>query len=320
MKTLLALHRARPPLFRVFTISALGLLLANYPGQAQEQAQEAKWPSRVLLTNDNGIDDTGLIELARAFARVPGVEVIVAAATQDRSGTSNYAGATWADREYRVTRQELDPGIEAWAVDGYPADCVLFALSGPLRDRLPDVVVSGINGGPNLGDAWFGSGTIGAARTAAYFGIPAVAVSGLDDDDPAVVEFATSWVADFVQSGFVAALEAPEYLTVSLPVGHPSRIRGVRVVERARGLLSGESQPVERAEGQKDGGVQMWRLELRIAGLPAENTDVRAVQEGYIAIVPMHADESDADLMTRLSDLTHLIPAVQSAGVEPSSH
>lgn len=262
------------------------------------------FPRRVLLTNDNGIDDTKLVELARAFAREPGVEVVVVAATRDRSGTSNFLGATGTGR-YRVERRDLGPGIEAWALDGYPADCVIFALTGPLRERLPDVVVSGINGGPNLADDWFGSGTIGAARTAAYFGIPAIAVSGLDDDDSAAVAAVTSWVVRFVRSPIGASLEPPEYLTVSFPVGNPARIHGVRVVERARGLMDGRSH---RIEG--DDSAAVWGLEITTnVELAGAGTDVAAVAAGEIAIVPMRVSEYDSDLAARLHRRLNLIPA-----------
>ena len=261
------------------------------------------FPSRILLTNDNGIDDTALIELARAFARIPGMEVIVVAATRDRSGTSNYLGATNTG-QYRVERRDLGPNIEAWAIDGYPADCVVFALSGPLRDRLPDVVVSGINGGPNLGDDWFGSGTIGAARTAAYFGMPAIAVSGVEDDDPSAVAAATEWVVRFVRSSVVASLEAPQYLTVSLPsVTSPDEAE-TRIVERARGVMDGRST---RVEG--DDSVSIWQLEIEArperAGM---GTDVPTVAAGHVAIVPMRANEYDAELAAVLRSRTSAIP------------
>jgi 5'-nucleotidase len=271
---------------------------------ATTSAEPTSFPDRVLLTNDNGMDDTGLIELARAFAREPGVEVVVVAATRDRSGASNFLGATGTGR-YHVERRDLGPNIEAWSLDGYPADCVIFALTGLLRDRPPDVVVSGINGGPNLGDDWFGSGTIGAARTAAYFGIPAIAVSGLEDDHPGAVAAATSWVVRFVRSGLVASLEAPEYLTVSLPVGTPPEIRGARIVERARGLITGRSR---RVEG--DDSAAVWQLALETAEEgPAPGTDVAAVGEGLIAIVPMRVDEYDAALAERLRRRSREVPA-----------
>ena len=262
-----------------------------------------EFPGRVLLTNDNGIDDTALIELARAFAREPGIEVIVVAATRDRSGTSNFLGATSTGR-YHVERRDLGPNIEAWALDGYPADCVVFALSGPLRDRLPDVVVSGINGGPNLADDWFGSGTIGAARTAAYFGVPAVAVSGVEDDDPAAVAAATGWVVRFVRSSVVASLEAPQYLTVSLPSGTPPDGGRARIVERARGLMEGRSYQVEG-----DDSAAIWQLEIETQYERAgEGTDVSTVAAGDIAIVPMRANEYDAELAERLRGRTPAIP------------
>ena len=269
-------------------------------------ARPMPFPGRVLLTNDNGIDDAGLVELARAFSRVPGTEVFVVAARRDRSGTSNFLGAT-REGEFRVERRDLGPGITAWAVEGYPADCVVFALTGPLRGRPPDVVVSGINGGPNLADDWFGSGTIGAARTAAYFGVPAVAVSGLEDDHPGAVEAATSWVVRFVRSELVASLVAPEYLTVSLPVGTPPEVRGVRIVARARGLIEASSRPLEAAAEDL---ATVWRLEIETdPGRAPEGSDVNAVADGFIAIVPMRVDEADPELAERLRRRSSRIPA-----------
>jgi 5'-nucleotidase len=262
-----------------------------------------EFPGHVLLTNDNGIDDTALLELARAFAREPGIEVTVVAATRDRSGTSNFLGATSTGR-YAVERRDLGPNIEAWALDGYPADCVVFALSGPLRDRPPDVVVSGINGGPNMADDWFGSGTIGAARTAAYFGIPAVAVSGVEDDDPAAVAAATEWVVRLVRSSVVASLEAPQYLTVSLPFETPPNGGGARIVERARGLMGGRAH---RVEG--DDSAAVWQLEIETQHeRAAEGSDVATVAAGDIAIVPMRVNEYDAALAERLRGRTSAIP------------
>lgn len=267
------------------------------------------FPSRILLTNDNGIDDTALVELARAFADIPGIEVIVVAAMSDRSGTSNYLGATNTG-QYRVERRDIGPNIEAWALDGYPADCVVFALSGPLRDRIPDVVVSGINGGPNLGDDWFGSGTIGAARAAAYFGIPAVAVSGVEDDDPAAVTAATDWVVRFVRSSAVASLEAPQYLTVSLPIGAAYHASEARVVERARGLITGRSIQVEG-----DDSASVWQLEIEARPERAgADTDVPTVEAGDIAIVPMRVNEYDTEFAERLRSSAEALPEWVAAG------
>lgn len=295
-------HRVRSNCIWIVLVLVLGAC------SSRAVPDNGAFPRRVLVTNDNGIDDVKLVELARAFAADPGVEVIVVAATHDRSGSSNFMGATGTGR-YTVERRDLGPGIEAWALDGYPADCVIFALTGPLRERLPDVVVSGINGGPNLADDWFGSGTIGAARTAAYFGIPSIAVSGLDDSDPAAVAAVTSWLVRFVRSRIVASLEAPEYLTISFPVANPARIQGARFVERARGLIDGRSH---RIEG--DDSVAVWGIETTTnAGLAGAGTDVAAMAAGEIAIVPMRVDEYDSDLAARLQRRQGLIPAWTAA-------
>ncbi len=268
-------------------------------------------PRRILVTNDNGIDDAGLVELARALARTKASVVVVASQT-DRSGASNYMSATRAGR-FVVQRRDLGEGIEAYALDGQPADCVIFALSGPMRDDPPDLVVSGINGGPNLGDDWFGSGTIGAARTAAYVGIPAIAVSGVEDDDPAAVAAAATWVAGLVGSELVAGLEAPEYLTVSLPE-RVTRRPDVRLVRRARGLLTGGSTPGDTSAD----GTQTWDLRMEVDPSKAgADTDVAAVSGGDIAIVAMRVDESDPQLASRLGGLLSSVPPWPADAASP---
>ena len=213
---------------------AVALILVVSHGTHAAHAQEASpWLERVLLTNDNGIDDEKIVALARAFANA-GVETLVVAPAQDRSGAGAYS-RLMSERPRRVelTRHDFGEGVEAYALDGFPADCVLFAFQGIFRDRHPQLVVSGINGGPNLGSDWFGSGTIGAARTAAFAGVKALAVSGLDDDDAPAVVAHSNWVVRLALSGYVSALEPGQYLTVGMPRKLPEQIKGVRVAERA---------------------------------------------------------------------------------------
>ncbi|MEM9304253.1 MAG: 5'/3'-nucleotidase SurE [Pseudomonadota bacterium] len=282
-------------------IAMVLLLTASAAATAQEQP--TTWPNRVLITNDNGIDDPKIHALARAFSQV--AETWVFAADQDRSGTTNMMAAIRAG-EIHVQRRELGEGVEAFAVQGYPADCVLFGLAGPLRDRLPDLVISGINGGENLGDDWFGSGTIGAARAAAYFGLPAMAVSGLDDGNPDAVATAVDWVVRLAQSEIVRSLERSQYLTVSLPRVHPSEVSGVEVVERARGLVGGRARKVaETADGS-----QTWRFDLEVDHTAAsDQSDVAAVLErSAIAIVPMRAGEADPQALAGLQSRLEKLP------------
>jgi hypothetical protein len=119
---------------------------------AEAQGADPAWPRRVLITNDNGLDDPKIVALARAFA--PQAETWVVAPLVDRSGSTRFLSVSRSGR-LAAERRELGAGIRAFAVDGFPADCVLLALYGPMRDARPDLVVSGINGGPNLAhDCW----------------------------------------------------------------------------------------------------------------------------------------------------------------------
>ncbi len=236
----------------------------------------------------------------------------VVASFEDRSGSSNYASlSTKHGRALFVKRDYASASLVAYGVSGHPADCVLFAIRGLLKDRPPDLVVSGINGGPNLGvDDWFGSGTIGAARAAAYLGIPAIAVSGLDDDDAEMVDAVTAWVVEFSKSQVVQQLQRGEYLTISIPEKKASEIRGVKVVERAPPLEDFELVNVwTEAEEGDDETEEIWLVHKKEPiGTPPPESDVTWLERGYIVIVPMRVDEHDRPKLAQLQGEIHSIP------------
>jgi 5'-nucleotidase len=286
------------------TIYLLAITLALV-GTATATASEAQTPQenrrRILLTNDNGIDDPKLVALARAFARQ--AETWVVAPDRDRSGTGSHLTFP-ATGQLIAERRELGEGIEAFAVAGTPGDCVVLAATGLMAGNPPDLVISGINGGTNAGDEWLFSGTVGAARVAAL-GVPAVAVSGLDDDLPGAVEAAVNWVVRLASHEVVTGLRPGEYLTVSLPRIPPSEIRGIKIVDRAPGM------PALRFASEDD---TTWRIVGQTAPhspMPADS-DRAAIDAGFIAVVPMRLDEVDLDRLARWRRRDIQLPEWQS--------
>jgi 5'-nucleotidase len=148
---------------------------------------------RILVTNDDGVDAPGIDALVEALRALPDTEVTVVAPLANQSGS----GGNTTPGELAVTDVTTASGYPAKAVDGYPADAILWALDQGGVEEPPDLVVSGINFGQNLGPAIEISGTVGAARAAATRGIPALAVSqGIADqpDFPSAVDEAVAWV------------------------------------------------------------------------------------------------------------------------------
>lgn len=284
-------------------LPALTLLLM-FTGPSRAVAQDGAWPRRVLLTNDNGIDDVATRALARAFARI--ADVVLVASTEDRSGTSNLMSFPRTGR-FVVERRDVGEGVRAWALDGYPADCVVFALAGPMADAPPDLVVSGINGGANLADDWFGSGTIGAARTAAFLGVPAMAVSGVDRSDPDAITAVVEWVLRLARSEVVQQLRAPDYLTVSLPAVPPAQISGIEVVPRARGSRSAVARPDRTVSA--DAGKEVWTIEVTPGSAPDSASDTAAVGRGHIAVVPMRVGDANSEQLAWLRSHAAQLPA-----------
>ncbi len=275
----------------------------------KETGKSTKWPHRVLLTNDDGIGETRLWALGKAFSKVS--DTYIAASFEDKSGTTNFSSLGKYKRSLFVKREYKAKNLTAYGVAGYPADCVGFGIKGLLKDRPPDLVVSGINGGPNLGDdGWFGSGTIGAARTAAFLGVPAIAVSGLDDDDKEMVRWTCQWVIRFSQSKIVKELKPGEYLTVSIPKVRPAEIKGIKIVRRTPPVMDfGFEKVWEKVEEDEKETEEVWMAHMKgISKVPPADSDGVWFQKGYIVIVPMKIGENHEGMVNKLRARTHELP------------
>jgi 5'-nucleotidase len=144
-------------------------------------------PLRILVTNDDGVGSEGIDALVQGLRGVADVEITVVAPLEDMSGT----GRQISRGRVTATATTTQSGFPATAVDGFPADTVIYAVKR--LDLKPDLVMSGINAGANLGAISYGSGTVGAAMEAGLLGIPSVAFSQGDSD--ASADYASGAVA-----------------------------------------------------------------------------------------------------------------------------
>jgi 5'-nucleotidase len=267
---------------------------------------------RVLLTNDDGIQATGLNELRRALLEVPGVELAVVAPNANRSAT---ARSITTRRPLEVEEIEFGDGTTGFATDGTPVDCVRFAALG-LVESEPDLIVSGINHGSNLGDDITYSGTVAAALEALVLGIPGIAVSQqsaageLDFRVGREFDFALAarFVARLVEEIETVPLPEGTLLNINVPAGDPEGIALTRLGKRIyRDKLT--------LEDEGGGGRRLYRIYGQdISFHDDEGTDLAAVAAGRIAVTPIHFDLTDKAGLDALAvyDLARLLAPAAS--------
>ena len=247
---------------------------------------------RALVTNDDGIDSPGLHALAEA-AREAGLGVIVAAPAEQSSGASAALSAVRRDGRTIVERRELPglDGAEAWAVHAQPGHIVAAALNGWFDPR-PDLILSGINHGANVGRAVLHSGTVGAALTAKINGIRALAVS-LDVALHPTGERHWGSAAGLLAPVLRLLLDAPETTVLSLNV--PDRpATGLGPLRHARLARGGAVQTrVDEAGG---GGLRL--VEVEMSDEPDPGTDSALLAAGHPTLTELRSvDADDGDLV-----------------------
>lgn len=244
---------------------------------------------RILLTNDDGIQAVGLEALARVLPPVGEVTVVAPADNQSGVGNSIRVG----DPIY-VDAGKFSDVVSGFAVTGPPATCVEVALKSLLKEP-PDLVVSGINRGDNLGLVTYYSGTVGAAREATLQGVPSVAVSLVASGHPHY-EAAAAFTAKLVAAIKEQPLPKGVFLNVNVPAGAEAAMKGVQITRQS--MLTGE---VSFAERKSPGGRRYFWNVYRPPTQDEEGTDVWAVAHGHIAITPLHLGEYDAAAVKTLS-------------------
>jgi 5'-nucleotidase len=256
---------------------------------------------RVLLTNDDGITAPGLNAMRRALLEVPDVDLEVIAPDSNRSATGR--AVTLRDPIW-VEELEFDDGTTGFATDGTPVDCVRFAALGLVEDP-PELIVSGINHGANLGDDITYSGTVAAALEGIMLGLPAIAVSLVRGGD---FEPLAAFVARMVDELDEVPMPEGTLLNVNGPGGEVKGARGCRLGKRVY------NDKMELTE--EEGGRRSYRLYGEEPGYEHEaGTDFAAIAEGLIAVTPIHFDLTDQAGVEELAgfDLERLLrPATEA--------
>ena len=260
---------------------ALILFLLTAPWMPPPAAQSAPQPYRILITNDDGVHAPGILAVAQALKSVGDITIVAPATNQSGKGHS----ITIEDPIY-VDSVTLPGDLPATSVASTPATSVKVAL-GALLTFKPDLVVSGINRGWNLGSVTYVSGTVGAAREAALAGLPAIAASLSADESN--YGPAAQIVRQVVEMTRKTGLERGVFLNVNIPAGAASAIKGIQLTRQSG--LSG----VERFDEQRSprGRRYFWSVWNEPTG-DVEGTDVWAVEQGYAAVTPLRATEFDA--------------------------
>ena len=237
----------------------------------------------ILISNDDGIRSEGLAKLASALRRVGTVYVV--APDRERSAASH---SLTLHRPLRV--HKIDS--MSYAVDGTPTDCVTLAVNGILPAR-PDIVVSGINLGGNLGEDVSYSGTVSAAMEGTLLGIPSIAFS-LAARDKFDFTAAASFASRLVRHVFKTGLPKDTLLNVNVPVG--KSIKDYRITTLGKRFFSDVVVETIDPRGKKyywiGGDMVRWE--------GGKEADFQAIQDGFVSITPIHLDMTNYDTIKEL--------------------
>jgi 5'-nucleotidase len=244
---------------------------------------------RILLTNDDGIHAPGLRALYRVLSNDFQVDIVAPEVEMSAVGH-----AISLSRPLRVKKVRQDGRFYGYAVSGTPADCVKIALQ-ELLEQPPDIILSGINLGANLGVDILYSGTVSAATEGAFMGIRSAAIS-LDTLEEPDFDFAAHFSKDIVQFLARNGLRDGTALNVNIPSSPPAEIKGVRLTRQ------GMSRYEEKYERRVDprGNVYYWLSGETPIDNGTPDTDGLALREKWISITPIHYDLTCEEELKRL--------------------
>lgn len=247
--------------------------------------------ARTLLVNDDGISAPGLAVLERLLAPHVG-ELWSIAPEREQSGTGH------AFSLHQPVRLR-EAGARRFAVEGLPTDATIMALGVAMANTPPDIVISGVNRGANIGDDVTYSGTVGAAMEAALSGYPAIALS-LNRTPPGEAKWATveAHLIETLDWLLAEAWPRGSVLNVNFPDALPEDVKGRRLTRLGRRKPGGEIV----ASVDPAGRPYHWISSKRIVGDITPDSDVQAAADGYISVTPLTCDLTDHGLLAQARD------------------
>jgi 5'-nucleotidase len=271
----------------LFVFIVAVLLLA--PAAAQQRQPPP--PYRILVSNDDGVGAPGIAAIAQILQAI-GTPIIVAP-TDNQSGKGHSIITSEP-----VFREDLTlpNGLRAVGLTATPASTVSIAIRNIVTPR-PDLVVSGINRGYNLGFSAYLSGTVGAAREGAMHGIPAIAASLAEAASPQEFISAAEEVFGVARRVKQWGLPPNTFLNVNVPPMPQGGYRGYMITTQA--LLRGGQESFAETKDPRSGRAIYWNVYKEGANAP-QGTDIWAVENGYVSVTPMTLGETDPKQMDAL--------------------
>ena len=245
--------------------------------------------ARILVTNDDGIESPG-IKLLEEMARALSSDVWIVAPEQEQSAASH---SLTTRRPLRMA--EVAP--QRYAVDGTPTDCVMLAVKHLLRERRPELVLSGINGGGNVGEDLTYSGTVAAAMEATLLDIPAIALSQhFVDGEPICWETTARFAPGVIRR--LTQLPWPEHtlMNVNFPDEAPQAVRGIAVTSQGKRAIA--DNLTERLDPR--GRPYYWIGPVREDGIAEPGTDLAAINDKRVSVTPIYLNLTNVPVLASL--------------------
>jgi 5'-nucleotidase len=251
---------------------------------------------RILLTNDDGVNASGL-KVLEGIARLFSDDIWIVAPAEEQSGSGHSLTLTVPVRLRRL-------GERRFCVTGTPTDAVMMGLAHIMKEAKPDLILSGVNRGANLGEDVTYSGTVSAAMEGALAGIPSIALSqsyakeGMGDMVPFAA--AEAWAERVLRPLIATPMATRTLVNVNFPALPPEAVKGVRVVRQ--GLRDyGRLKIVQRTDPR--GYEYYWFGLGPMIHTPSHATDLEAIADGYVAVTPLHLDLTHEESLGRLEAL-----------------
>jgi 5'-nucleotidase len=274
------------PVYLILVVLLLACVFA--PLRAQQRPQPP--PYRILISNDDGVRAQGLAIVAQTLQAIG--QVIIVAPAENQSGKGHSIVTTEPVFRSDLT---LPNGLKAISLTATPATTVNIAISNIVTPK-PDLVVSGINRGLNLGYASYLSGTVGAARQGAMMGVPAIATALAEAGTQRDYVFAAEEVLGVARRVKQWGLPPNTFLSVNIPIMPADGFKGYMITTQA--MQNGGKEFF--VETKHPSGRSIYWNQFEEGGTAPQGTDIWAVSNGYVSVTPMKVGETDLSQMDAL--------------------